>query len=279
MRVLAYILTLLSAFWIVPTGAQSVSTPLVLAVHPYLPATEIVMRFTPLANYLAHELGQPVTVRVGRNYAEHIDAIGRNNIDIAYMGPASYVKMAMQYGKKPLLARQEVDGQAYLRGAIIVRQDSPLRSLGAMKGKRFAFGDPDSTMSHVVPQRMLEQAGVPEKALANLQFLGSHKNVALAVLAGDFDAGAVKQEVFEEMAPKGLRALAFSPLVADHVFVASSKLSAAQVAKLRAALLRLKAATDQKSILQAIHPKMTALVPALDSDYDSLRALMSGTER
>ncbi|MBI3546051.1 MAG: phosphate/phosphite/phosphonate ABC transporter substrate-binding protein [Gammaproteobacteria bacterium] len=256
------------------SGIAAPQEPLILAVHPYLPPAEIVTRFTPLADELARIAGRPVTVRVGRNYAEHIDAIGTDSVDIAYMGPVPYVKLVARFGKKPLLARQEVNHQPYLRGVIIVRQDSPLRSLADLKGKRFAYGDPDSTMSHVIPLRMLQQAGVAERTLAHHEFLGAHKNVALAVLAGDYAAGAVKEEVFQEFAPKGLRALATTPPVADHVFVTSAKLPAMLVASLRRALLQMKDTPKGQAIMAAIHPNMTALVPAADTDYDSLRVIL-----
>lgn len=250
------------------------SAPLVLAVHPYLPTTEITARFSPLADYLARATGRPVKVRVGRNYAEHIDAIGTDSVDIAYMGPVPYVKLVARYGKKPLLARQEVNGQRYLRGVIIVRQDSSVRTLADLKGKRFAFGDPDSTMSHVLPLYVLQKAGVTQRALAHHEFLGAHKNVALAVLAGDYDAGAVKQEIFQEFSSKGLRILAELPPVSDHVFVTSAKLPASLIAMLRGAMLRLKDTAEGKSIMSSIHPHMTALAPALDSDYDNLRVIL-----
>lgn len=256
------------------SASARADSPLVLGVHPYLPVAEIKARFTPLANYLAQEIGRPVSVRVGRTYAEHIDAIGADTLDIAYMGPVPYVKLVAAYGKKPLLARQEIAHQPYLYGVIFVRQDSAIHSLAELKGRRFAFGDPDSTMSHIVPLRMLENAGVPEKSLGHVEFLGAHKNVALAVLAGDYDAGAVKQEVFDEMAPKGLRALATSPPVADHVFVSSAKLSPALQIKLRTALLKLKDSAEGKLVMTAIHPGMTDLVAGSDADYDSLRNLM-----
>ncbi len=248
---------------------------MILAVHPYLPTTELVNRFTPLADYLTRTTGRPIKLRVGRTYAEHIRAIGTDSVDIAYMGPASYIRMVERYGKKPLLARQEVKGQPNLRGVIIVRHDSPFRALVDLKGKRFAYGDPDSTMSHVVPQYLLQRAGVSESALAHHAFLGSHNNVVLGVLAGDYDAGAVKEEVFENQAAKGLRALAVTPPVADHVFVASGKLPSSLVVSLRGAFSRLKDTPEGRSIMHALHPNMTALVPAVDSDYDSLRALVS----
>lgn len=248
--------------------------PLILAVHPYLPHEEIVSRFTPLADYISHAIGRPVEVRVGRDYSEHIDAIGTGIVDVAYMGPAPYVQLVAKYGKVPLLAQQEVNGQPFLIGEIIVRQDSPLRTLADLKDKRFAFGDPNSTMGTIVPERMLVQAGVPLTSLSSYKFLTGHDNVALAVLAGDYDAGAVKEEVFQSFAPKGLRALAQSPLVADHVFVASNKLPTPLVTTLRRLFLELDGSPANIAVITAIHPHMARLVPAKDSDHDNLRVIM-----
>jgi phosphonate transport system substrate-binding protein len=248
--------------------------PLILGIHPYLPHDELITRFTPLANYLAGSIGRPVVVRVGRDYAEHIKAIGNDMIDIAYMGPAPYVEMVEKYGRKPLLARQVINDTPYLKGEIIVRQDSPLKSLTELKGKCFLFGDVNSTMSYIMPHHMLEHAGVPLSSLGSYKFLEGHKNVALAVLAGTCDAGAVKQEVFQEFEPKGLRALAELPLVVDHLFVASGKLPAPLVRKLRKAFIALNGLPEGKGIMASIHPDMTALVPPKDQDYDSLRTLM-----
>ncbi len=248
--------------------------PLILGVHPYLPHDEIITRFTPLANYLAGAIGRPVEVRVGRTYEEHIRAIGDDTIDIAYMGPVPYVELVERYGKKPLLARQVVDGSPYLRGEIVVRRDSPFRKLADLKGKCFLFGDVNSTMSYILPQRMLERAGIPLTELGSYKSVEGHKNVALAVLAGVCDAGAMQNEVFREYEPRGLRALAELPLVADHVFVTNARIPSALVARLRALFMQLNELPEGKAIMRGIHPKMTALVTAKDSDYNKLRTLM-----
>jgi phosphonate transport system substrate-binding protein len=248
--------------------------PLLLAVHPYLPKDELVSRFKPLADYIARSIHRPVEVRVGQDYEEHINAIGSDSVDIAYIGPAEYVKMVGKYGKKPLLARQEINGQPFLQGEIVVRQDSPLQSLSELKGKRFGFADANSTTGSVLPQKMLMQAGIPLTGLASYKFLEGHDNVALAVLAGDYDAGAIKEETFQKYAPQGLRALAHLPVVYDYMFVTSGKLQPALVDTLRRLLLKLNDLPQGKLIMTSIHPGMTALVPFKDSEYNDLRALM-----
>ncbi len=258
----------------VPVAADPAPEPLILAVHPYLPTAEINRRFGPLANEIASVIKRPVVVRVGRNYEEHLAAIGGDNVEIAYLGPALYVNLVARYGAKPLLARQVVNGDPMLHGEIVVREDSAIRTLQDLKGKRFAFGDPASTDSSILPQAMLRGAGVPPAALAGSGFLGSHRNVALAVLAGDYDAGAVKEEVFAEFAAKGLRSIAHEPGAPDHVFVASGRLAPPLVTTLRRILLDLPRTPRGMAILRAIHPGMSDLVAAQDSDYDSLRKIM-----
>ncbi len=259
-------------------AVEPAQTPLILAVHPYLPSEEIHKRFTPLAEYLGKQLGRPVQVRVGRDYIQHVEAIGLNNVDIAFMGPSSFVLMGERYGAKPLLARIAIKGKPRLSGYIVTSVNSTLRNLGDLRGKRFAFVDPDSTMGTIVPRYVMQQAGIELKTLASYQYLGGHKNVALGVLSGDYDAGAVKSEVYDEMAPRGLRVLAKLPEVSEHLFVARSDMPDKQVAQLRQALLQLQGEADGVVIMRAMNKDMTAMVPVVDADYDNLRKIQRTVE-
>ena len=250
--------------------ADAAAKPLILAVHPFLPEVEIQQRFAPLANYLGKVLDRDVVVRIGGNYDQHIDAIGTDRVDIAFLGPVSYVRMLERHGSKPLLGRFEVNHQPHLYGVIAMRKDRTLRTLADLKGQRFAFGDPESTMSHIVPRAMLAENGVTLATLAAYKHLGSHSNVALGVLAGDFDAGAMKKEVFDEFAPRGLAALAITPPTPDHLFVTRADLPGRDVARLRQALLQLHALPEGPAILSSLHNGLTAIVPAQESDYAAL---------
>lgn len=247
---------------------------LVLGVHPFKPSTRLFEAFTPLTNYLSEKLGQPVSLRIAKDYEEQVDAIGRGDIDIAYLGPSLYVKLRDEHGEQPLLARQQIGASPVFHGKIFVRIDSPIQTMKELTGKRFAFGEPHSTMSHLVPRYMLWQAGVTAEQFASYKFVGDHVNVALGVLVGDFDAGAVKEDVYFNYKSRGLREIATSAPISDHVFVASRKLPEAQVRKLREILLRMNQDPKGLAALQAITKGVTALVPAQDSDYDSLRVVL-----
>ncbi|MGD8931659.1 MAG: phosphate/phosphite/phosphonate ABC transporter substrate-binding protein, partial [Chromatiales bacterium] len=232
-------------------------------------------RFQPLADYLGTALNRQVVVRIGPNYAEHIDYIGMDKVDIAYMGPAMYVRMVDRFGKKPLLARLAINGEPVFHGFLVTREDSGISHIGALRGKRFAFGDPDSTMSYLVPRFMLLKAGIDVRDLADYQFLGSHVNVALAVLAGAFDAGAVKEEVFYTYMNRGLKALAKSGPYSEHLFVTRKDAPADFVDTVREALLHLADTEEGRKILNGIKPSATALVPVTDHDYDNLRTVLN----
>lgn len=99
-------------------------------------------------------------------------------------------------------------------------------------------------------------------------------NMALAVLAGDADAGAVKREVFEETAAQGLKALATTPSSADHFFVTRSTFPVAGAARLREMLLSLHLTTDGKLVLANLQNSLTALLSVAESDCANLRSIL-----
>jgi phosphonate transport system substrate-binding protein len=129
-------------------------------------------------------------------------------------------------------------------------------------------------MSHIVPFSMLLDEGISLSDLSQYDFLSDQHNVALGVLMGDFDAGAVNLSIFESYKSRGLKELARTPEVSEHLFVARSTLSKNTINALRKALYAIKDTENAQSILSPIKQGMTALAPADDGDYDNLRDLL-----
>jgi phosphonate transport system substrate-binding protein len=184
------------------------------------------------------------------------------------------VQLVDRFGKKPIIARIEVKGSPLLQGVIFTAASSSAASLKDLKGKRFAFGYRNSTMSHLVPLYMLQQEGIQVNDFAQYKFLDEQYNVALGVLMGDFDAGAVNANVFNKYKERGLKDLAWSPKVSEHLFIASSTLPVDTTSALRKAFLGVGKDKNAQIVMSSIRKEMTAFVTASDEDYDNLRALL-----
>ena len=252
-------------------GAQEALT---FQVYPYAPTGKILKQYTPLANYLKEKMNREVIIKISKDHDDHLDTAGNDKADVSYMGPSSYVQLVDRFGKKPVIARIEINGSPLLRGVIFTSASSPATSLKDLKGKRFAFGYYNSTMSHLVPLYMLQQEGIQVSDFAQHKFLHEQYNVALGVLMGDFDAGAVNAHVFYKYKERGLKDLAWSPKVSEHLFVASASLPEDTISALRKAFLDVKHDKNARTIMSSIRKEMTAFVAASDGDYDNLRALL-----
>jgi phosphonate transport system substrate-binding protein len=268
-------LLMVAPFAQVRAASTDAAGPLTLGFMPYLNAEHLIEKYTPLARYLSEALDRPVHITVARDYAEHIRLTGEDALDISFLGGSPYVVIGEQYGQKPLLVRFEFDGMPTFRSVIVVERDSPYQELSDLAGARVAFGSTNSTLSTQVPVYMLIQAGVRLEDLADRSHLRNHENVILGVQFGDFDAGAVAEEVFVENRDKPIRALAYSRPLSTHVFVTRATMDPALRGEIAEALLTLRDHTDSTEILGAISTTLTGFAPVTDSDYDPHRDILA----
>jgi len=245
----------------------------VLAVHPYLPALELQKRFTPLVEHLSTTLGRDVTLTISPSYEEHLNRITQGEIDIAYIGPASFVQAYQKQPELETLAKLEVNGSPFFHGKIITKSDSNIRQLSDLSGKSFAFGNKNSTMSHLVPRYELEQQGIMNK-LSSFNYLDGHKNVALGVLIGKYDAGAIKEGVFLKYQNKGLRLIQNTETISEHLFISTQRVPAAISIEIKDSLLKITQHSNGLKIIKSIKPTVTNLVSVKPSDYSNLKKIM-----
>lgn len=242
--------------------------PLVFGVHPFKKPAELILMFKPLTDHLSKELGTEVQLLIGKNYEEVIQGYETDKIDFGFMGPSTFAMEAEKGSVKPL-ARIVVKGKGSFQGVIITKQDSPIKTVADLKGQAFAFGDPESTLSHYVPHYMLMQEGIYLKDLSKHAFVGNHDNVALNVLQGNFAAGGVKPETADQYLERGLKVLATSEPIPEHLFVASSRMDAEMFQRVKKALLQ-----ADLELIKPVNKGLTGLEEAGAEDYAGLRKIM-----
>lgn len=246
---------------------------LVFGVHPFKKPSKTYLMFLPLVEKLSGELNRDIKLVVGKNYEDIIHKHHTGQIHFGYFGPASYAVTSKDTKLFPL-ARIMMNGRGAFKGVIVARTDSPIKSIKDIRGKRFAFGDKDSTLSHYIPHYMLMQNNISLKDLAKYSFTGNHDNVALNVLNRQYDAGGLKPQVARQYLGKGLKIIAQSEWIPEHLFAANQHMDSDTRKQLQAALLH----TDL-TILRAIKSSITGIEMANDSDYDQLRKIIKEVDR
>lgn len=234
-------------------------------------ATVMYQKFMPVLKQLEADLctrtDEPVQIRlkIFRTYDEAIEALVDGEVDFVRFGPASYVIAKQRNPNIALLAMEHKNGEKRFQGVVIVPQDSPIRQLSDLKGKRFAFGDKNSTIGRYLVQAELLKAGLKSSDLANYEYLGRHDKVAKAVLLGDFDAGSVKSNTYKSFNAEGQLRVIHSFDNVTKPWVARAGLNPSVFRNIQASLIALNDPAALKTL------KSSGFLPATDDEYQLVR--------
>ena len=144
-------------------------------------------------------------------YDAMVDAFVRKEIDIAWNGPLSYVKIRRALGEdcRNLIMR---DVDVNFTTQFITYPDSEITTLEDLQGKRFAFGARSSVEAGVLAYHYLKDSGiVPQRDLAACTFfderqpssLTDQRDVIERVLNREYDAGAVSRRTLDVLEEQG----------------------------------------------------------------------------
>jgi phosphonate transport system substrate-binding protein len=174
----------------------------------FIPAegnADIKKRFAPLTEHLRNILGIEVEAFSASDYAGIITAMAHQHIDFAYFGPKSYVEASEKADAQALVMELNKEKQPGYTGIIIVRKDSDMMQLDDIKGRVFAFTDPNSTSGYLVPNVFFARdlKVKPEDYFKQVKFSGSHGASILAVKNKAIEAAATSNIDLDRMIEKG----------------------------------------------------------------------------
>jgi phosphonate transport system substrate-binding protein len=168
-----------------------------VAVAAMVSPQETFIYYQELIDYLGARSNLDVLLVQRRTYSEINQMLAKAQIDIAFTCTGPYVSGGKDYGFEAV-ATPVVRGEPYYQSYLIVSQDSPFHSLADLKGKRFAFSDPESNTGALVPQFWLRQIDqTPESFFQTFTYTYSHDNSILAVAKKLVDAAAVDGHIWE----------------------------------------------------------------------------------
>ncbi len=159
-----------------------------------------------MMDMLSKALGMPVKPFVAADYNGVIEALRSKRLDVAYLGPFSYVLGTTVADIEAFaVAETKKAGRTFYHSLIVAHKDSGIKTVADLKGKNFAFVDPSSTSGHLFPKAGLIKVGFnPEKDFGRVIFSGSHDANAVAVQNKRIDAVAIADRILDAAITKGL---------------------------------------------------------------------------
>jgi len=168
-----------------------------VAVAAMISPKETAIYYRELIDYLAAKIDHDVELIQRKTYGEINELLAKRRIDLAFICTGPYVSGADRYGIEAV-ATPIVRGKPFYHSYLIVNKDSALQSLADLKGKDFAFTDPDSNTGALVPRYWLRQLGAdPETFFRSFTYTYSHDNAIMAVAKNLVDGAAVDGHMWE----------------------------------------------------------------------------------
>jgi phosphonate transport system substrate-binding protein len=263
---------------LVPAQAGERPQKLVMGLLPGESAPTVMRLNEPLRAYLQQKLNMPVELVVGANYAATSEALRFGRLDIAYLGPVTYILQSRRVQLQPFARPSHAKVGPTFQATIIVPASSPAKTLADLKGGDVAFGDPASTSGTWVPRWQLLDAGLISGRDYQMRVLGAHDAVALAVANGRVAAGGLSKPIYERLLKEGkidaskVRILADSPAIPEYMWTFRSGLDPDFQEEIRKAFVELK----DPAALGVFRAE--SFISCVDSDVDRVRGWIAAIE-
>ena len=264
-----------------PTGSSPYANQVLkLGRIPFTNPTAMVQKHNKFLEYLTHKLGvKQVRLQTASDYNGILNLLVKGEIDIAWL--ASNISVdARKNPEVQLLVKPIRFGTNSYRGIIIARQDSGIRSLKDLKGRKFAWVEKESASGYTFPKALLLEAGIdPEKDFSEATFLGKHDAVVLNVLLNKYDAGACYDDARNTLRDKAkideLTILATTQDISNEPIVCRKSLPPDLIEKIKQAFLDLNNKTAEGREIINDLTDVQGFVPANFKDYDYIEKVQN----
>lgn len=273
--------------------AQDCQNPneLTFAMVPTQETTAELELYQPVIDRLSNETGKGIDFFMPTSYASVVEGLLGGFVDVAVLGPYSYViandqsknvEVFATYAKRPGHLQEE--GPGY-KAALVTKKGSGFDSIASLEGTTLGLTDPGSTSGNLVPRVVFapEVGGDLEEYFGKVVYTGSHELSTVAVAKGRVDAAFVATHRFDNVVNKGeveldeFNVLWESPTIPQDPFVYQADLCPELKKSIRTTFLGLsKDNPKEKAFLDNV--KSDRFVEMSSSDYDVIRDLKRAKE-
>ena len=228
-----------------------------VAVVPQFTSLQTHKDWTPFLERVSRDSGVALILKTYQSITAFETDVLKGVPDFAFMNPYHAVMAKRAAGYLPLVRDSKP-----LSGILLVRHDSPVRSVKELSGAKIAFPSPNAFGASLYMRALIaEQEGVRIAPT----YVKTHSNVFRNVILGEVIAGGTVSSAFQRE-PKAvidqLRVIYETPEVAPHPLVVHPRVAATQRRAVVAAILKLSENASSAALLQAVQ-----LAKPIAADY------------
>jgi len=273
LRVLFFLVLILSGALpanAVEQGACSRFAPLTFGILPFVSARQLVMRFTPLANYLTDSLNAEIRIETAPDFVEFARRTHeQQRYDILFTAPHFYPR-ASEAGYRLIVS---VDSPG-MWAVIVVPKQSSIKKLDDLRGKRLAILPEKSLASLLLRKYLREQGILPDKDL-ELVITPTHDASLLSSYHGVTDASALMQPPFAAASSRvreSMRVIARTERAPHIPISVSSRISDDCAREISGLLLAMPSTAQGRTVLE--HNRFSGFRKATAQEYENISKLM-----
>jgi phosphonate transport system substrate-binding protein len=227
--------------------AEPLVAPLTVAVVPQFTSLQIHKDWTPFLERLSRDSGVPLKLKIYQRIPDFEADVLKGAPDLVFMNPYHQVMAKRAAGYVPLVRDNNP-----LTGILLVRRDSPVKTIKNLAGEKLAFPSPNAFGASLYMRALLvEQEGIKFDPI----YVKTHSNVFRQIILGDMAAGGTVKNAFQrepDAVTTQLRVLFETPGVAPHPLAAHPRVSKAQRKALVEAILHWREDATAVPLLQGV---------------------------
>lgn len=264
----------------IPQPAMREANPnaLRVAVASITSPKQTMIFYHELLRYFGEKLERDIIFVQRKTYAEVNELLGKGDIDLAFICSGPYAVAKNRYRLVPIAMPVVMQKETY-RSYLIVNRDSPISNFEALRGRTFAFSDPESNTGFLVPNFILNRIGeTADHFFSKTVYTYSHDNSIMAVARNLVDGAFVHEQIWEYFRHQDpdvisqTRVIFRSEPFGNPPVVASSHLPAQNIQRIKHLLYSLHMDRQGKSILG--HLMIERFVPVKEELYEPIRRMV-----
>ncbi|MBD2346026.1 phosphate/phosphite/phosphonate ABC transporter substrate-binding protein [Anabaena subtropica] len=202
-----------------------------------------------------------------------VPALLSGKVDIVFAGPSEYLILNARAKAVPIIAIKRKD----YHSIFVVSADNKIDSLAQLKGKTVAMRKIGSTSGHLVPTKLLLDAGLDPTT--NVKIVMLDDDGASALKQGKVDAWTVSSDRYKNviesqgLSEEDFKVIFKSSLLPHDIFVASNQLTSDFITDMRSRMIQHQEKLISSMLTAKENQKYrgSELIPAKDSDYNMIR--------